>query len=1015
MLDALTRSALARPLLTVLAALLLIAAGLNAAMNLPIDAFPDVSAPQVKIIVKLPGMTPEEMEARVTTPIEIEMLGLPKQTMLRSTSKYGLTDVTIDFEDGTDIYWARNQVSERLNGIMGDLPPGLSGGLAPITTPLGEMFMFTVEGDLPIAERRALLDWVIRPALRTVRGVADVNVLGGLASAYEVVPDAARMAATGITLDELRTTLERFNRNDGAGRINEGEETLLVRVQGRLTSLDDIGRLVVHATPTAQVRVADVAEVKLGALTRMGGVTHNGEGETVQGLVLGLRGADAQQVVAGVRARLEEVQAALPAGVKVVPFYDRGELVSRAVGTVSKALLEAVVLVGVMLYLFLGNLRAALAVAVVLPLSALWTFLLMRQFGLSANLMSLGGLSIAIGLLVDAAVVVVENVVAHLHEPGADQRPRQQVVLDAVREVAVPTTAGIVIIALVFVPLLSLQGLEGKLFAPVALTIVFALAGSLLLSLTVIPLLARLTLSAKSHADPWLPRTLARLYAPLLKKALAAPAVVGGIAGLLGVVAVVLYMGLGKTFMPTMDEGSLIVQLEKLPSISLDASLAIDTQFQRALKERVPEALQVVARAGSDEIGLDPMGLNQTDTFISLPPGVDKPAIIHRIRELLNEFPGVAYAFTQPIEMRVSEMILGVRGDLAIRIFGPDLDVLNRKAEEIAEVLRATPGAEDVFFVRNEGVQYLRVVPDNDALARAGLDIDTLAASLRAQIEGERVGLIQQQERRIPLLVRASGSTAAADELAQMPVALPGSGRIALGQLARFERVGGPVQINRQLGSRNMVVIANVGGRDLVGFVEDARAQVLQKVELPPGYRLTWGGEFENQQRAAQRLALVVPAALVLIFLILYSTFDSLRQAALVMANVPFAMIGGVFALALSGEYLSVPASVGFIALLGIAVLNGVVLVSYFNQLRATGLSMLDTVVHGAQRRLRPVLLTASMAALGLVPLLFATGPGSEIQRPLAIVVIGGLVSCTALTLLLLPILYKRFGERSAA
>ena len=1015
MLDALTRSALARPLLTVLAALLLIAAGLNAAMNLPIDAFPDVSAPQVKIIVKLPGMTPEEMEARVTTPIEIEMLGLPKQTMLRSTSKYGLTDVTIDFEDGTDIYWARNQVSERLNGIMGDLPPGLSGGLAPITTPLGEMFMFTVEGDLPIAERRALLDWVIRPALRTVRGVADVNVLGGLASAYEVVPDAARMAATGITLDELRSTLERFNRNDGAGRINEGEETLLVRVQGRLTSLDDIGRLVVHATPTAQVRVADVAEVKLSALTRMGGVTHNGEGETVQGLVLGLRGADAQQVVAGVRARLEEVQAALPAGVKVVPFYDRGELVASAVGTVSKALLEAVVLVGVMLYLFLGNLRAALAVAVVLPLSALWTFLLMHQFGLSANLMSLGGLAIAIGLLVDAAVVVVENVVAHLHEPGADQRPRQQVVLDAVREVAVPTTAGIVIIALVFVPLLSLQGLEGKLFAPVALTIVFALAGSLLLSLSVIPLLARLMLNAKSHADPWLPRTLARLYAPLLQKALAAPAVVGAVAGLLGVAAVVLYMGLGKTFMPTMDEGSLIVQLEKLPSISLDASLAIDSQFQRALKETVPEALQVVARAGSDEIGLDPMGLNQTDTFISLPPGVDKPAVIHRIRELLNEFPGVAYAFTQPIEMRVSEMILGVRGDLAIRIFGPDLDVLNRKADEIAEVLRTTPGAEDVFFVRNEGVQYLRVVPDTDALARNGLDIDTLAASLRAQIEGERVGLIQQQERRIPLLVRAGGRTAAADELAQMPVALPGGGRIALGQLARFERVDGPVQINRQLGSRNMVVIANVGGRDLVGFVEEARAQVMQKVELPPGYRLTWGGEFENQQRAAQRLALVVPIALVLIFLILYSTFDSLRQATLVMANVPFAMIGGVFALALSGEYLSVPASVGFIALLGIAVLNGVVLVSYFNQLRAAGMSMLDAVVHGAQRRLRPVLLTASMAALGLVPLLFASGPGSEIQRPLAIVVIGGLVSCTALTLLLLPILYKRFGERTAA
>jgi heavy metal efflux system protein len=1013
MLDAITRSALARPLLTMLAALLLIGAGIRAATQLPIDAFPDVSAPQVKIIVKLPGMTPEEMEARVTTPVEIEMLGLPKQTMLRSTSKYGLTDVTIDFEDGTDIYWARSQVAERLGGIMADLPPGLSGGLAPITTPLGEMFMFTVEGDASLAERRALLDWVIRPALRTVAGVADVNVLGGMASAYEVVPDAARMAAVGVTLEQLRGTLERFNRNDGAGRIDEGEETLLVRVQGRLESLDDIRRLVVQSTPQAQVRIGDVADVRLGALTRMGGVTHNGLGETVQGLVLGLRGADAQALVRGVRARLDELATSLPEGVKIVPFYDRGELVSSAVGTVSKALMEAVVLVLVLLFLFLGNLRAAVAVAVVLPLAALGTFLMMRFAGLSANLMSLGGLAIAIGLLVDAAVVVVENVVAHMHSPDAGRRTREQVVLEAVREVSVPTTAGILIIALVFVPLLSLQGLEGKLFAPVALTIVFALAASLLLSLTVIPLLATMMLDARSHSNPWLPRVLSQLYAPLLRRSLAAPRVVGGVALLLGAGAVVVYVGLGKTFMPTMNEGSLIVQLEKLPSISLGASLDIDTRFQRALKERVPEAQQIVARAGSDEIGLDPMGLNQTDTFISLPPEADKPDILRRIRALLGEFPGVAYAFTQPIEMRVSEMILGVRGDLAIRLFGPDIGVLNDKAGEIADVLRGIQGAEDVFFTRNEGVQYLRVVPDVEALSRAGLDVDALSALLRAQIEGERVGLIQKLERRIPLVVRADGSSQAAGDLAHMPVGLPGGGRIALGQLATFERVDGPVQISHEQGSRNMVVVANVGGRDLVGFVEDARAQVLEKVALPPGYRLTWGGEFENQQRAAKRLAMVVPATLVLIFLILFSTFNSLRQAALVMANVPFAMIGGVFALGLSGEYLSVPASVGFIALLGIAVLNGVVLVSCFNQLRASGLNMHDTVLAGAQRRLRPVLLTASMAALGLVPLLFATGPGSEIQRPLAIVVIGGLVTCTALTLVLLPILYKRFGERT--
>jgi cobalt-zinc-cadmium resistance protein CzcA len=1016
MLDALTRSALARPLLTVLAALLLIAAGLNAAMNLPIDAFPDISPTQVKLILKVPGMTPEEVENRVIVPLELGLLGIPRQTMLRTSAKYAIADLTIDFEEGTDIYWARQQVAERYADIAGELPDGIEGGLAPLATPLSDLFMFTIEGgDLSPQARRALLDFTLRPALRTIPGVADVNALGGEVRAMTVIPDRAALTRTRLAYGDLVAAIERNNRNDGAGRLGDGEETLIVRAEGAIATPADLRAIVVAERDGMIVRLGDVAEVRFESLTRYGAVTRDGQGEAVEGLVIGLRGANASAVVAAVRARLDELAPSLPAGVRIEVFYDRSVLIGRAVGTVTKALLEASALVVVLLLVFLGDLRAALVVTLLLPLAALVTFLLMRLFGLTANLMSLGGLAIAIGMLVDAAVVVVENTMTQFQAPGAARLPRLHLVYRAAAEVAPPVAAGVLIICLVFLPLLTLTDLEGKLFAPVALTIVFALAGSLLLSLTVVPVIASLLLKQAAHQDPFVVRLLERLYRPVLAAALRAPRVVGIGAFALLAVGVVAYLDVGKTFMPTMDEGDLLVQLEKLPSISLEASLAIDSQFQRALKETVPEALQVVARAGSDEIGLDPMGLNQTDTFISLPTEVDKPAVIHRIRELLNEFPGVAYAFTQPIEMRVSEMILGVRGDLAIRIFGPDLDVLNHKADEIAEVLRATPGAEDVFFVRNEGVQYLRVVPDSDALARAGLDIDTLAASLRAQIEGERVGLIQQQERRIPLLVRASGSTAAADELAQLPVALPGGGRIALGQLARFERVGGPVQINRQLGSRNMVVIANVGGRDLVGFVEEARAQVMQKVELPPGYRLTWGGEFENQQRAAQRLALVVPVALVLIFLILYSTFDSLRQATLVMANVPFAMIGGVFALALSGEYLSVPASVGFIALLGIAVLNGVVLVSYFNQLRAAGMSMLDAVVHGAQRRLRPVLLTASMAALGLVPLLFASGPGSEIQRPLAIVVIGGLVSCTALTLLLLPILYKRFGERTAA
>ncbi|WP_428384735.1 efflux RND transporter permease subunit [Nevskia ramosa] len=1024
MLIALTRAALARPLMTVLASLLLMGVGAYAFLNLPIDAFPDVSAPQVKIIVKVAGMTPEEMETRVTAPIEVELLGLPRQTMLRSTTKYGLADITLDFADGTDIYWARSQVAERLNGVWSDLPANVSGGMAPITTPLGEMFMFTVDGPQTLAERREVLDWIVRPALRTVPGVAEINSLGGRATSYEVVPDSARLAAVGVTGEALRQTLERFNSNDGAGRINEGEEALLVRVQGKLQSLDDIGNLVVRAEGNALVRVRDVAVVRIGALTRMGGVTQNGQGETVQGLVLGLRGANAGTLVAGVQAKLEEIKPLLPKGVTLTPFYNRGELVSRAVHTVSKALIEAVVLVLILLVLFLGNLRAALAVALVLPLAALWTFILMRSTGLTANLMSLGGLAIAIGLLVDAAVVVVENVVAHLHEAdhggGRQERDKTSLVLNAVKEVAVPVTAGMAIIALVFVPLLSLQGLEGKLFAPVALTIVYALAGSLLLSLTVIPLAAKLLLKAEGHDDPWLPRKIAAAYEPLLRWSLRKPLIVGAVALALLVMTGAVYTRIGKTFMPTMDEGSIIVQLEKLPSINLDASLAIDTAFQKAVMARVPELQLGVARAGSDEIGLDPMGLNQTDSFFALKPKSEwrfdtKEEILDAIRVVLKDFPGVAFSFNQPIEMRVSELILGVRGDLAVRIYGPDLAVLNSKSDEIAAALRAIQGAQDVYYVANEGVQYLRVAADTDALVRYGLSVDTLSELLRTQIEGVKVGMMQKDGRRYPLMLKAAGAEQSPESLAAIPVRLPNGGQVSLSQLAAIERVSGPVQIARELGSRNTVVIANVRGRDLVGFVEEARRIVESKVELPQGYRLSWGGQFENQQRAAKRLATVVPIALALIFLILYSVFNSLKLAALVLSNVPFAMIGGVMALALSGEYLSVPASVGFIALLGIAVLNGVVLVSYFNQLRDSGMAMADVVVHGAMRRLRPVMLTASMTAIGLVPMLFATGPGSEIQKPLAIVVIGGLITSTLLTLVLLPILYRRFAGSPGA
>jgi len=1016
MLDRLIDLALRHRLLTLLLGAVLAGLGAHAMLKLPIDAFPDVSAPQVKIILKVPGLTPEEIERRVTIPVETELLGLPRQTMLRSVAKYGLTDITLDFEDGTDIYWARQQVSERLSGLMSSLPAGIEGGLAPITTPLGEMFMFTVEGDLPLAERRALLDWVIRPALRTVPGVADVNALGGRVTTFEVAPDPVRMAARGVSLDALRATLERNNRDDGAGRLSAGEETLLVRVVGRLTSVEDIASLRVPTASGGSVRVAEVAEVRLGALARYGGVTRNGQGETVQGLVLGLRGANARAVVEGVRARLSELAPSLPEGVHIEVFYDRGDLTSQAIHTVSKALIEAVVLVVLMLLLFLGELRASLAVAMVLPLAALATFLAMRQLGMTANLMSLGGLAVALGMLVDAAVVVVENMVARLGTPDGRRLP--DIVRAATHEVAKPVVSGMLIIAAVFLPLLTLQGLEGKLFSPVAVTIIIALGASLLLSLTIIPALSTFILKPGEHRESWLVRAMHRLHNPALRWALDHPRTLIGVVLAAVLLAVVALSQAGKTFMPTMDEGSLILQLEKQPSIDLDASLALDQRVQQALLARVPEIEAIVARTGSDELGLDPMGLNQTDSFLVLKPRkdwqvADKDALMDRIRAVMDDFPGVDYGFTQPIEMRVSEMIIGARGDLAIRLFGPDLAVLNEKAAAIAATLEGIDGAEDVFTTQAEGVRYLEVELDRPELNRLGLSVDEAATLLRAQLEGLRLGEIQQQLRRIPLILKTPGGQTTAD-LSALPILLPDGRQVSLGQIAHFRQVDGPVLIQHEQGARNVIILCNVRDRDLAGFVAEAQRKVAEAVPLPTGYRLTWGGEFQNQQRAMQRLSIVVPAALLLILGLLAATFGGLRPALLVMVNVPLALIGGVLALYLAGEYLSVPASVGFIALLGIAVLNGVVLVNTFLHLRQSGMDLRQTVIEGANRRLRPVMMTATIAALGLVPLLFAQGPGAEIQRPLAVVVIGGLISSTLLTLILLPVLYERFGERPA-
>ena len=959
-------------------------------------------------------MTPEEVEARITAPIEVELLGIPHQTMLRSIAKYALTDITVDFAEGTDIFWARQQIAERLNTMWGNLPAGVQGGIAPMTTPLGEMFMFTIEGgDLSLMERRDLLDWVIRPALRTVSGVADVNSLGGAVRSFEVIPDNTRLSARGINIDKLMQALKNNNRNDGAGRMTDGEEALIVRAEGRIKTLDDVSTIVVDNKNGTPITVSDIAEVKIGALTRYGAVSKNGKGEAVTGLVLSLRGANARQTIVGIEQKLAQISQGFPKGVEAKVFYNRGDLVDKAVETVLHALLEAIALVVVLLLLFLGNLRAALVVALALPLAALFTFILMNYMGMSANLMSLGGLAIAIGMLVDAAVVVVENLITHLaHVEKAQRLPRLHVIYRATREVAGPVTSGILIIIIVFLPLLTLQGLEGKLFTPVALTIVFALSGSLILSLTVIPVIASYLLKEVSHEEPWLPRQLQRLYQPALLWCLGNSKKVFIGAGALLAVTVVVFTQIGSTFMPTMDEGDIILQLEKLPSITLEQSVGLDGKVQKNLLKNIPEIATIVSRVGADELGLDPMGLNETDTFLVLKPKdqwrmASKEALIEEIRKVMAQTPGVAFGFTQPIEMRVSEMLTGTRGDVAVKLFGSDLAVLNEKATEIAEILKHITGSSDVFSKQNNGMQFLQLTIDKLAAGRLGLDSDSIETLLRAQIEGLNLGIVQEGIKRTPLILRGSSNTANFDNL---QITLPTGEHVPVTAIAKIQKVEGVVSIGRERGQRFVVVRSNVQDRDLVGFVDEARKAVADKVKLPIGYTVEFGGQFENQQRAAATLTLVVPISLGLIFLLLFSTFGSVRQAVLVLSNIPLAMVGGVFALWISGEYLSVPASVGFIALLGIAVLNGVVMVSYFNQLKATGMELTKVVTLGSSRRLRPVLMTASIAAFGLIPLLFATGPGSEIQRPLAIVVIGGLVSSTFLTLFLLPILFKLFG-----
>jgi cobalt-zinc-cadmium resistance protein CzcA len=1015
-MSSLIQFALSQRIFIVILALTVLGFGIKSYKELPIDAFPDISPTQVKMIMKSNGMTPSEIESRIVIPVEMNMAGIPNKTIMRSVAKYGLCDITIDFKEGTDIYWARQQVSERLADIKGELPANIAGGLAPISTPLSDILMFTIESDrLSLTEKRSLLDWIISPKIRAVEGVAEVNALGGKVKTYEIVPNLRAMQRLGVSLEDIFHTLEVNNENGGAGRMTQGVENILVRSVGKLNSIADISSLVVMKKENRIISISDVAMVKIGYITRAGFVTKNGKGEAVQGLVLGLKGANVGKVLDEVKAELKTLEPMLPSGTTIEIFYDRTELVNLATDTVKKALIEAIVLIFVILLLMLGNLASAFSVAFILPFALLMSFIAMQYFGLTANLMSLGGLAIAIGMLVDSAVVMVEHITAELGEEKHKHELKLVIIKNAAVEMAPSITTGVLIIIIVFMPLLTLQGLEGKLFAPVALSIVFALFSSLILALTLIPVLSSFILSKRPDKESFLVRLLIKGYRPLLKGAVRFSKSILFIVIMLFGGSLYLATLTGKTFMPTMDEGSIIIGVEMLPSISLDESRVLNLKVQRKLLKEVPEIKDIIARTGSDELGLDPMSLNDTDTFLVLQPKEkwrkpSKEFVIDEIRKVLDEMVGIEAGFTQPIEMRVSEMLTGVRGDLAVDIFGSDHVELERIAEEIKAVLEKTKGSSDVYKKANEGVAYYELTFNREVMGYYDVSQEEVNHFLSTMVTGTTVGVIQEGMRRIDLVVKGEKQFQnSLSKISSLYYPLNSGKSIALSKLVNFKTKSGPVQIEHENGYRKTVVQSNVQGRDLVSFVEDVKTAVSKEIKLPAGYYLTYGGEFENQQRAAARLQLIVPIALFLVFMLLYVSFGALLQAIIVFINVPLALIGGFAGLYYSGEYLSVPASVGFIALLGIAMLNGVVMINYFNYLVVRGVAIKEIIIEGSIKRLRPVLMTALIASFGLVPLLFSTGPGSEIQRPLAIVVIAGLISSTILTLFILPILYGMF------
>ncbi|WP_181325086.1 efflux RND transporter permease subunit [Helicobacter pylori] len=1015
MLASIIEFSLRQRIIVIVGAILVLFFGTYSFIHTPVDAFPDISPTQVKIILKLPGSSPEEMENNIVRPLELELLGLKGQKSLRSVSKYSISDITIDFDDSVDIYLARNIVNERLSSVMKDLPVGVEGGMAPIVTPLSDIFMFTIDGNITEIEKRQLLDFVIRPQLRMISGVADVNSIGGFSRAFVIVPDFNDMARLGVSISDLEAAVRVNLRNSGAGRVDRDGETFLVKIQTASLSLEDIGKITV-STNLGHLHIKDFAKVISQSRTRLGFVTKDGVGETTEGLVLSLKDANTKEIITQVYQKLEELKPFLPSGVSINVFYDRSEFTQKAIATVSKTLIEAVVLIIITLFLFLGNLRASVAVGVILPLSLSVAFIFIKLSDLTLNLMSLGGLVIAIGMLIDSAVVVVENAFEKLS--ANTKTTKLHAIYRSCKEIAVSVVSGVVIIMVFFVPILTLQGLEGKMFRPLAQSIVYALLGTLVLSITIIPVVSSLVLKATPHSETFLTRFLNRIYAPLLEFFVRNPKKVILGAFVFLVASLSLFPFVGKNFMPALDEGDVVLSVETTPSISLDQSKDLMLNIESAIKKHVKEVKSIVARTGSDELGLDLGGLNQTDTFISFIPKKEwsvktKDELLEKIMDSLKDFKGINFSFTQPIEMRISEMLTGVRGDLAVKIFGDDISVLNELSFQIAQALKGIKGSSEVLTTLNEGVNYLYVTPNKEAMADVGIASDEFSKFLKSALEGLVVDVIPTGISRTPVMIRQESDFASSiTKIKSLALTSKYGVLVPITSIAKIEEVDGPVSIVRENSMRMSVVRSNVVGRDLNSFVEEAKKVIAQNIKLPSSYYITYGGQFENQQRANKRLSTVIPLSILAIFFILFFTFKSIPLALLILLNIPFAVTGGLIALFAVGEYISVPASVGFIALFGIAVLNGVVMIGYFKELLLQGKSVEECVLLGAKRRLRPVLMTACIAGLGLLPLLFSHSVGSEVQKPLAIVVLGGLVTSSALTLLLLPPMFMLIAKK---